>query len=110
MYFMTAKRCSKLLHLIRKAAMPPLFVLVGRVDRLLAFQLRGRVDSMTILVVFEAKTLFFVSFTLYSKKSSSDGVEVNFASVCRRSSSASAIATAASSTGAFTTLKSLRTC
>jgi hypothetical protein len=59
---------------------PPL-LLVGRVDRLLALQLRALKDMVPLLMALEAKSLLLVSFTLLRGQSSGDGVDINSANV-----------------------------
>jgi hypothetical protein len=44
--------------------MPPSFLIFGRVDRLLALELRAFEDTVSLLVALEANSLLLVSFTL----------------------------------------------
>jgi hypothetical protein len=50
---------------------------------LIALQLRALKDKMTLLVAFEAKFLLVVSLALLDSNRSSDGTEINSASVWR---------------------------
>jgi hypothetical protein len=61
--------------------MPPSLLLVGRVERLLTFQLLALEDTVPILVALEGKSLLLVSFTLMRGQSSTDGVEISSAIV-----------------------------
>jgi hypothetical protein len=54
--------------------MPSSFLLVGRVDQLLALSFRALADIMPLLVAFEAKSIIRpVSWALISTKSSNNG-------------------------------------
>jgi hypothetical protein len=64
---------------------------------------------MCLLLTLEANALFFVAYALMCIKSSNNGAEIHSAGVCRKSTFASSIATATSSTIAFTTLMLLGT-
>jgi hypothetical protein len=57
--------------------MPPLFLLVGRVDWLYALQLGALDDTVSLLVELEAKSLLLLSLALLRSQSSNDGVEIN---------------------------------
>jgi hypothetical protein len=87
----TTKICSKLLLLVRRATIPTYFLLVRRVDRLFALQLRALEDTMPLLVALKAKSLPLVSLTLMRGQRASDGVEQS-AIVWRRSATASTTA------------------
>jgi hypothetical protein len=71
--------------------MPPSFQIFGRVDRLFALELRELEDTVTFLVALGAKSLLLVSSTLMMSQNSSDSVEINMASVWKRSNTASTI-------------------
>jgi hypothetical protein len=59
--------------------MPPLCLLDGLVDWLLALQVLVCEDTVSRLVALEVKSLLLVSFTLLRGQSSIDGVEINSA-------------------------------
>jgi hypothetical protein len=53
-----------LLQLVRRVALPPSFLLVWRVEWLLALQLWALEDTVPLIVALEAKFLLLVSLTL----------------------------------------------
>jgi hypothetical protein len=108
---MTTKKCSMLLQLVRRSAVPPSFVLVRHVDRRLASQLRALEETLPPVMALETYSLLegvvYAPDDYHRSQSVSDGVGVDSASVWRSPPAASSIAMSSTmyTTKSLTTFK-----